>query len=320
MNATTPIRALFSKEEIHELTRRSDAAGLWAVGSTWAVILGTFAALARWPHPLVFALAVVVLGGRQLALAILMHEASHRSLFRQRALNDVLGNWLGAFPMWNDVEKYRKHHVRHHSYTGTERDPDLSLAAPFPTTRRSLARKLARDLTLVTGLKRTLGQLLMALEVIEYTVTPDVRRLPRNGRTTFDYLRAGLRNSYGFVLTNAALFAALALAGHAWVFSAWVVANLTTFNVFVRIRSIAEHACTEASEDPLRNTRTTRAGLLARATVAPIHVNYHREHHLLVSVPYFRLGAMHRKLRERGIVAAAPGYVDVLRIAGAGGA
>ena len=42
-------------------------------------------------------------------------------------------------PIWNDVARYRRHHLAHHAQTGTELDPDLSLAAPFPVTRASLA-------------------------------------------------------------------------------------------------------------------------------------------------------------------------------------
>jgi fatty acid desaturase len=93
---------------------------------------------------------------------------------------------------------------------------------------------------------------------------------------------------------------------------------MSPFSLFVRIRSMAEHACTEKTTDMFRNTRTTRAGLLARATVAPIHVNYHIEHHVMASVPYFRLPVMHRMLRERNAVPEAPGYLDVLRVVSSG--
>lgn len=81
----------------------------------------------------------------------------------------------------------------------------------------------------------------------------------------------------------------------------------------MRIRSLAEHACTESSTGPFHNTRTTRAGLLARITVAPMQVDHHLEHHLLAAVPYYRLPRLHRLLRERGAVSEAPDYVDVLR-------
>jgi fatty acid desaturase len=313
MNPHSKIRQILSSSEIRELTRRSNLHGFWAIGSTWAVILATFAAVARWPHPATFVGAVIVLGGRQLALAILMHEASHRTLFENRFLNDVVTDWLCARPVHGDVGKYRKHHLQHHAHTSTDGDPDLALITPFPTTRRSLARKFARDLLGATGLKRNVGLIMMDCEMVGYTVAGDAKRLPRNGRTAMDYVRAGIRNGKGFVLTNAAIAGGLALAGHAWVFWAWIVADLTTFNLFVRVRSLAEHACTERTTDPFANTRTTRAGLLARMTVAPVRVNYHLEHHLLVAVPYYRLPKLRTLLRERGVVGDAPGYLDVLR-------
>jgi fatty acid desaturase len=309
----------FTRDELVALTARSNFAGAWAVGSTWAVIGLTFAVLARWPHPVVFAAAIVVLGGRQLALSILMHEAAHRSLFRSRWLNDVVVDWTCARVMWNGVARYRKHHLRHHAHTGTAQDPDMSLVEPFPTTRASLARKLLRDLTGVTGLRRVVGLVLMDAGVLEYTVAGDTRRRPRDGRKTLDYLTEGARNMAGVVATNAALAGVLAATGHAWLYAAWVAAYMTTFSVFLRIRSLAEHACTAGGPDVLDNTRTTRAGFVARATVAPIHVNYHLEHHLLVAVPYFRLAAMHKMLRERGVTPEAPGYGDVLRAVAAKG-
>ena len=317
MDEPKELRSILSQSEIRQLTRRSDAAGWWAVGTTWGAIFGTLAALAAWPHPLMFGAAVIILGGRQLALAILMHEAAHRTLFERRFLNDVVADWLCARPLWNDVARYKRHHLKHHAHTGTELDPDLDLVTPFPTTRRSLVRKFGRDLLGPTALKRIVGQVLIACEVLEYTVSSNAKKLPRNGRRTLDYLRAGLRNSSGFVLTNLALAGVLALAGHLWVYSAWVVANLTTFNLFIRIRSLAEHACTELSPDTFRNTRTTRAGLLARLTVAPIRVNYHLEHHLLVAVPYFRLPELARTLQRRGAVGPAPSYGAVLRMVSA---
>src|SRR5262249_39691237 len=119
--------------------------------------------------------------------------------------------------------------------------------------------------------------------------------------------------SAGFIGSNAAIAAILVAAGHPWLLAAWVTAYLTTFSLFVRIRSLAEHACTERTEDPLRNTRTTIPRPLARMTVAPFRVNYPLEHHLLVAVPWFRLPEAHALLRERGIIGDAPGYADVLR-------
>lgn len=310
------LRDLFSREEISELTARSDARGAWAVAWVWLTIGATFAILAAWPNVLTFVGAVVVLGGRQLALAILGHEAAHRTLFRTPWLNDGLADWLCARPVWQDIPRYREHHFRHHMHTGTDRDPDTSLVTPFPTTRRSLVKKALRDLTGQTGLRRLAAQVLMDIGVFGYTVAATVEHRPRDGRRWTDYAREGVQNLWRVAVANLVLWAVLAACGIGWTYIAWVVAWLTTFSLFIRIRSIAEHACTERVPDMFRNTRTTRAGWIARATVAPFNVNYHLEHHVMASVPFFRLPRLHALLRERAAIAPAPGYAEVLRAAG----
>lgn len=309
---------LFTREEIARLTARSDLMGWRAVLSTWVVIAACFAVLAIWPNPLTFILAVVLLGGRQLALAILSHEAAHRTLFKTQVLNDTVADWFCARPIWNDVPRYREHHLRHHTHTGTDRDPDMSLVRPLPVTRRSLVKKFLRDLSSQTGVRRMVAQFLMDIGVFRYTVAAEVERIPRNGRTVWDYARTGLYNMSGFVLAQLAIAGALAASGALWTYWAWAVAYVTSFSLYIRIRSMAEHACTEDSPDMFRNTRSTRAGFIARCTVAPWSVNHHLEHHVMASVPYFQLRRMHALMRERGAAPASLGYLDVLRHVSAG--
>lgn len=311
---------IFTRDEIRLLTRRSDVMGFAAVGFSWLVICLCFASMA-WAsaQPLViavpvFLLAVCVLAGRQLSLAILMHDASHGTLFKSKGLNNVFADWMCARPIWNDLKKYRAHHFVHHTKTGQDGDTDLSLVAPFPTTRASLTRKLLRDALGITGLKFLVGRFLMDTGYMKWTVANDVVWLPRDGQTFWRRLALFVRNVTPTVIVNGLMFAALWALGHPWLYAAWIVAYMTAFSVFVRIRSMAEHACTQKSHDMFLNTRTTRAGFLARATVAPLNVNYHIEHHVMASVPYFRLPAMHRMLRERGAVAEPPGYLEVLRL------
>lgn len=311
---------LFSREEIRMLTERSDLMGFWAVGSTWALIAGAFALLAwataQTPAVAIpaFVLGLCVIAGRQLCLAILMHDASHGTLFRSKWLNDVFADWTCARPIWQHLAKYKVHHFVHHTKTGTADDTDISLVAPFPCSRASLARKFLRDLAGLTGLKFLAGRLLMDLGYVKWTVANDVVWLPREGITPADRVKMLAVNATPTVIVNALLLAALWAAGHPWLYGAWVLAYATPFSLFVRIRSMAEHACTEKTADMFRNTRTTRAGWLARSTVAPLRVHYHIEHHVMASVPWFRLRTMHRMLRERGAVGAPPGYLEVMRI------
>ena len=310
---------VLSAQEIAQFTQRSDWMGWWAVLSTWAVIAGIlYIFIYSLEHAaigvsvVVGLLALVILAGRQLCLGILTHEAAHSTLFASRKLNDWVGDWLCAKPVWNSLHDYRPYHLQHHAHTSTDLDPDLSLVAGLPTTRVSLSRKFARDLVGITGIKFVIGRILMDLGIFKWSVTNRVERLPQAGRAWWDYPLCLIRNSYGMLLTNGLMLSLLWWAGHPLVYGLWVLAYITPFPLFIRLRSMAEHGGRESSASVLINTRTTQAGWLARATVAPIHVNYHIEHHLMAGVPYFRLPALHQLLLERGVVATAPSYRQVI--------
>lgn len=294
----------FSRDEIDALVRLDDAHSWASLATHWGLVAGAMAMVAAWPNPLTVIAAVFVIGARQLGFAILMHEASHRTLFSNRTLNDVVGNWLCAYPVWGDLHPYRAYHLQHHARTGTADDPDIGLAAPFPVTRASLRRKIWRDLSGRTGVKRAVA-----------TWKRDLGRTRGKVRRTQDTGFGALR---GVAISNAALLLLCTLAGHPALYLLWVGAWLTTYSLAMRIRSIAEHGMVPDPSDELRNTRTTIASWWERLLLAPSRVNYHLEHHLLMTVPHYHLPRMHAMLRDRGLLkdgVIANGYVEVLRLA-----
>ena len=299
-----PWTEALSPGERRELLAIHGSRAWLSIATNWGLVGAAFALVAWAPNPLTVVLALVVIGGRQLGFAILMHEAAHRSLFRSRRWNDVVGNWVCAYPVWSDLYPYRAYHLQHHAKTGTAEDPDLSLAAPFPVTRASLRRKIWRDLTGQTGWKRARATFRRDLGLSQGRV----RRL--------DF--TGVRNFRGVTITNAVLLAVLALCGHPALYLLWVAAWFTTYSLVMRIRSIAEHGMVPDPSDDLRNTRTTLARWWERLLIAPNRVNYHLEHHIMMAVPHYHLPRLHRLLRERAVLAGAcvtEGYLRVLHLA-----
>ncbi|MEO2169009.1 MAG: fatty acid desaturase, partial [bacterium] len=109
-----------------QLSRRSRPYGRWHSGTVSLRRLSLTIRFAGWDH-VVVVVALFVIGGRQIGLAILMHDAVHPSLFTNRGLNDWAGNWLATFPTWTDVGPYRNYHLQHHAKNYTADDPDLGL-------------------------------------------------------------------------------------------------------------------------------------------------------------------------------------------------
>ena len=297
-------RDALSRDDIRELLVMRDVRSWLSVAINWGLVAASFALVARWPNPLTVLVALFVIGARQLGFAVLMHEAAHRSLFKSRAVNDFVGNWLCAFPIWSDTRPYRPYHLQHHAKNWTDEDPDLPLAQPFPISRESLRRKVWRDLSGQTGWKR-----------MKATFKRDLGRSRGKVKRNFD---AGWEALGGVAITNLVLLGLLTLAGHPALYLLWIGAWLTTYSLVMRIRSIAEHAMVPDPADEMQNTRTTIVRWWERLLVAPNCVNFHLEHHLLMTVPHYHLPRLHRLLRERGVLERAcvtRGYGSVLRLA-----
>lgn len=292
-------------EQIQQLRGKSDLVGTLLVLHAWALIAGSMALFAWWPDPFTFLLAVMVIGGRQLGLAILMHDAAHGLLFANRRLNDSVGSWLCAYPVFTSLALYRPYHLQHHRFTQQPEDPDLGLSAAFPTSRRSLRRKILRDLTGQTAYLRRGEQISRALGPADLGFGTRLGNLWRKEK--------------GPIATNLALLGALSAMGYWWLYPVlWLLPLATWYQLVSRIRNIAEHAVVPDNDDPLCNTRTTYANPMIRLLLAPYWVNYHLEHHLFMFVPCWRLPAAHRFLRA-GIggrrIEFKPGYLAVLRAA-----
>ncbi len=300
------------RERLAELRRIDPLRGLASVVWTWGWIGACFALYILYPSALSVALAWVVMSGRHLALAILMHEGAHGLLLRNKSWNDRIGQWLTAYPMMTDMQLYRRLHFQHHRHTWTERDPDRALAAALPVSRESFKRKMIRDLSGQTAYQRHRFYARFVTGL-----TPQGKGL--EGKSWWRVVGAFASTQRGFLITHAIMLAASIAAGHAeaylliWWLPAW-----TGYSVVLRLRSIAEHACVSDPNDPLRQTRTTLAPGWLRFLLAPHHVNYHLEHHLFMTVPHYNLPRAHRLLREAGVLERAEvarSYLDVLRVA-----
>ena len=335
-------RQIFGAEKWMRITAVSPWRGVWLIAHAWAVVaLAAFGAAAAWQWSWIAGLvatpvALAILGGRQLGLAILMHEGAHGLLHPDRKMNNFLGQWLTGAATGSDLHAYRAYHLTHHKFTQQPEDPDLSLSAPFPTSRDSLRRKAIRDLTGQTFFKQRTAQFTAAWRGVQAMWRSEhgdasAKRDTSAGRMLNLQSRSGIdapvanidgakttARTVSRFLTVQAVLLAVSLLFWGWLpFALWFVALATTFQLFLRVRNIAEHACTATgSEDPFSHARTTYAGLVERATVAPYWVNFHSEHHLFMGVPCYSLPVAHALLGEENYhhrMTIEPDYRTVLR-------
>lgn len=300
-----PWQAPIDAETIRRLSVLRIGPPLAAIAIEWTLIAaGVAASLAAWQWNAVagalgYAAAVIWIGSRQHALAVLMHEAAHYRLFRNRVLNDLLGELLLGWPLLISMRIYRRLHFAHHRSPNTADDPDwllrLSRDWMFPKTRRELFRIFLVDV--------------LGLHVKE--------QLQFFGRYAFSREQQKSWLDVGAVFFFAGLIAVLTYF-HGWLLflAYWVVPLMTWLKVVLRLRTIAEHYALEY-DHVCRQTRTTYPSFVERWLIAPWNIGYHLDHHLYPSVPFYNLKRLHAELLKdeqfRAQAHLTETYANVLR-------
>ena len=299
----------FSSDEIRPLAQRSNLMGAFLVTHCFFTIALAIFVFSIWPNIFTFTIAIMIIGSRQLGLAILMHDSAHRALFANDFLNEKIGYWVCGAPILADMFAYRHYHLMHHKHTQTENDPDLNLSKPFPTSIRSIIRRIIRDITGQTGIKSVYNQIRTAFKLaFDKDAIDSLLKQPQSFKG----------NSISQpIIANFLLFIVMWIAGEWWWwFAFWLLPLVTWFQLVVRIRSMAEHAATDFSDNELQNVRTTYANPIIRLFLAPYWVNYHLEHHLIMHVPCWRLKKVHSLLLKKGYadrMKVSKNYFDVFK-------
>lgn len=257
----------------------------------WSIVLLAGWAAVASGHWAVYALAMVVIATRQQALGVMLHDATHYLLYKNRTVNDVVSDLFVAFPLGMSTDLYRATHFRHHRYTNTEDDPDLRYQRKdadwydWPKTRLGCAWVVVKSL---------LGLNVHKAHEPYKMWSPWMNILrPLDGKPRYP-----LRARVLLVLSTAAFYAAI--IGSGLIIPAlllWAVPGLTIMNLFNRLRATAEHLHTPSTHE-LNATRTVIPTWFERLSIAPMNVSYHLEHHLFPSVPGPNLAKLHRVLMQ----------------------
>jgi len=274
------IPRLLTKEEIRDLSRIDSVKFSAAALLEFGLIAAAVWISETWWNPVIYVLAVIVVGSRINGLGALMHDAAHYRGYTNRQLNDFVGELL-ALPTSSSMAGYRNTHFAHHRELNSENDPDWQRnygleEYEFPAPPRR-----------------------MLIQIMQYLFWPQDRhrrvRLPQEQGNPRHSGRGRPRpivllcRPFVFIGRAGLLAAVAALLDHP---------ALTVFLAIRYIRSVAEHYAVE-HENVLNESRTVLAPVWELWLIAPWGLNYHLEHHLFPGVPCFRLGELHRLLMTR---------------------
>ncbi|MCB0850689.1 MAG: fatty acid desaturase family protein [Bacteroidetes bacterium] len=257
-----------------------------AIAFNWIVIALTIWLCVTYFNPFLYILAIIIIGARQHALAILMHDATHYRFLKNKKWNDIMTNVLTTYFLFTSIEKYRQNHLRHHRHLNTEDDPDWIAKLgrqefTFPKTKKEFLITLLSYFSLYMGVRD-------AIWIIHRF------SVPKGDKKVF-HQAENTPLKITFYVTLAILLTVLGL----WstFFFYWIIPYFSTFFMFQYIRSVAEHFGDLEYDDLLGSTRTViKINPIERFFLAPHNVGYHLEHHLYPAVPFYHLPSLHKQL------------------------
>jgi fatty acid desaturase len=219
------------------------------------------------------AIGVIAIGISIQAMAILMHEALHRNLFRRGRL-DRWACFLFGIPAFFSGRAYMIAHLNHHRHTRTARDQD-----EISNYCRTDFQYKVLFYTLF-GAGATIYFFIVPWKALSLARPADRRRI--------------LAEYAAMLAVYLGAIVSCIVGGHgAWLLWYWLIpAQLATF--LSNIRGIAEHLCT-GTGSAVSRSRTTLSNPIVSFLMC--NLNFHLEHHLYPGIPWYNLRKAHVILR-----------------------
>ncbi|HTZ35715.1 MAG TPA: fatty acid desaturase, partial [Stellaceae bacterium] len=213
--------------------------------------------------------------------------------FESRTANDAVGWVAGVLSFYNSTY-YRYYHAWHHRYTqDPARDPELMF--PRAASRLDYAKEIS---AYMFWFRRAIDYPKLA-----FGLTDELPFVPESAKRD---IRISM--SIQLLIYVAALLSILMGCRFALYF--WFLPAILAMPL-LRAYLITEHTLCSQDSNGLTNTRTTLASFPIKLIMW--NMPFHAEHHLLPSVPFHQLPALHLKIRDR-LAHVAPGYIATNRM------
>ncbi|MEI9997520.1 MAG: fatty acid desaturase [Rhizomicrobium sp.] len=207
----------------------------------------------------------------------LVHESIHGNVVsspRSLAWINMVVGWIGSLGMGAGWPALQRTHILHHSFTNTERDPDIAVKGSFAQLLAKWAVMVAMSLWPMFFLRfigteryKRIGSILSSAEIAQVSAVT--------------------------LFTIALLFAAVA-TGH---FVDWLCLWFLPTRLGILILNIFFQWLPHHPFDRTERYHNTRISLWFGGTFMLLQQNLHLMHHLWPSVPFYNYARLYRALK-----------------------
>lgn len=258
-------------------------------------LIGTLLWMVMSRYGVLFAIPLILVQGYLVAFLFMpVHEAAHKTVFRTRWLNTVLGH-LSSLIIMYPLEYYTLFHWDHHRFTqDPERDPELMFAT-VPTSDTQLAIAYSGIVYLFKRVRLMFRHALTGQVVVPW--------IPEGKRTLV------VREARLYTLVYLVLLIGSIVSSSTLLLWVWLI-PLVVGQWFLRPYLFAEHTGCDHTRSAFENTRTTYTGQLMKWFTW--NMPFHVEHHAYPSVPFHALPKLNAIVDDR-IAYRGRGYLAVTR-------
>jgi len=257
------------------------------IATDWMVIAASVAVAVHMQNLWINLLAIVLIGTRQHALFIVVHEATHWQLARNKKTNDWISDLFCAFPILFDTEIFRRNHLAHHRHLNTQADPDVQRK-----TRQTgwiLPAKPMKVALFIPAFVLAIGPKEIIPVLWGFCGFNDLKRWKSE--------RDVMIGKSLYYASAVALIWYLGIAKEVALY--WITPLLFVLPFIARVRNLAEHAVISL-ENENNATREVLPGWIEGFLLSPHNVNYHLTHHKYPHIPFYHLRDAHRELAQSG--------------------
>lgn len=208
-------------------------------------------------------ISAVVLGIIAYRVQFILHDASHKTLFKNQRVNELAG-WIFGIMVGVNFSRYRFTHMWHHRLTGSENDPQY---------RDYLHGQVSRGRFVAFILSPLVGSRLFPYLGREFLQKRDLQSDEYQGPKVSQFWYACA------ILVVVAEIFIFSEFGQSPQISVGFLMGLPTISLFLaRLRAVAEHQ--DFTADRPGFTRSHRFNLIDFFFLYDANFNYHFEHHL----------------------------------------
>ena len=207
-------------------------------------------------------------------ICLFTHEGVHRTLHRNIWVNNIIGSICGYLVL-QTMAGYRVLHLKHHKYLNTKGDPGL--------------------LTTYVSNKYVIAAMEWGYFLFGYVAFLTV--IPYQGfkqGSIKDRFLIGLDIFFIFFL----FWLSINNLPFVWLIHGWLIPMIFV-HFMMNIRGMSQHLMLEDYHDPFKGARTIKAHPIVDFFLC--NENYHIEHHLYPSVPWYNLKKVHELIADKFI-------------------